>query len=147
MKTSFRFTFAIAISMLASSFTFGQEANADKQNPFAASPDEFEVKTFTAIPRNNKVFINWTAVDLSGNCAYIVQRSVDGKNYDNICVKKGASSPGNSPVLFSFVDDKPVTGNTYYRLKRIAESGVTATGAIEVHNSYGASYSTNIALK
>lgn len=146
MRTSFKFTFAIAISMLASSFSFAQETDADNQSPFAGMPDEFEVRTFTAIPKNNKVFVNWTVVDTSGKCAYIVQRSVDGKNYDNICMKKGAPSPGSSPILFSFVDEKPITGNTYYRLKRIAESGVIATRAIEVHNNEDAG-STNIALK
>lgn len=147
MKNHFKITLAIAVSMLASSFSSAQEANSGKQDPFAATVDEFEVKTFSATPRSNKVFINWTAVDLTGNCAYIVQRSADGTNYDNICIKKGAPSPCSTPILFSFVDEKPVSGNAYYRLKRISEAGATATDAIEVSNNNGPGRSANIALR
>ena len=138
MKVILQSTFIIAAAVLSGLTGFAQDTSpAANGTSKAQEPmDGFELRTFTASARNGKVFVNWSVMDLSGECAYMVQRSFDGDTYDNIGIKKGAPSPANqTALLFSFVDNKPGTGTVYYRIKRISNDGVTATRTIKVNLS------------
>jgi hypothetical protein len=130
---------AFAFTLLTAGFTasYGQEVNNPGTAPFSTEEvkEAFELKTFNAIFRNSKVFVNWTVTDATGDCIYLVERSTDGTNYQKIAVKKGAPSPGKAVLMFSHIDDKPVNGKTYYRIQRAGTSGTTYSQVLAVEST------------
>ncbi len=69
------------------------------------------------------VDLTWSTVTEKNNAKFIVEHSVDGKQFKQIGMVKGA---GNSNVLlkYFFVDVNPVTaGLNYYRLRQVDYNG------------------------
>ena len=50
-----------------------------------------------------------------------LERSIDGTEYEPVGLKEGIGSP--LELLYSWVDTKPVTGVTHYRIKQIDNEG------------------------
>jgi hypothetical protein len=72
---------------------------------------------FTAKSEGKKVRLDWETGSEENNDYFTIERSLDGKNFEQVFTKKGA---GNSKVnLYYFgYDAKPYTGVSYYRLKQ-----------------------------
>jgi hypothetical protein len=72
---------------------------------------------FTAKAEGKKVRLDWVTGTEENNDFFTMERSLDGKNFEQVFTKKGA---GNSKVnLYYFgYDTKPYTGISYYRLKQ-----------------------------
>jgi hypothetical protein len=68
-----------------------------------------------------KVYINWVAKGNSTDCIYVVERSVDGVEFEPVGLKEGIGSP--LELLYSWVDTKPVSGTAHYRIKQIDGDG------------------------
>lgn len=75
----------------------------------------------TAISNSGRVYINWVAKADAPDCIYVVERSVNGTEYEPIGLKEGIHSP--LELLYSWVDTKPVNGEIQYRIKQINEEG------------------------
>ena len=78
---------------------------------------------FSAIPSGQTILLRWTVDDPEGLLSFTVERSNDGKTFDNVwqCdTSTRASSPG-----FSWTDGKPLAGSNFYRLK-YADNGKSA---------------------
>lgn len=73
---------------------------------------------FEGIAQNSKVSLTWSTVSEINFSHFIVQRSTDGKNYENIGEVNGA---GNSTKTqyYNFTDNAPENGMNYYRLKAV----------------------------
>lgn len=76
-----------------------------------------ELVYFKARAAKNKAVIEWaTAMELN-NDFFTIERSADGKDFEQLSTIEGA---GNSSIelSYSFTDDAPLAGTSYYRLKQ-----------------------------
>ncbi len=72
---------------------------------------------FTAIPENSSVTVKWTTGTEKNNDYFTIQRSSDGNNFKDISRIDGAGN-SNSLLNYSYTDDNPLSGTSYYRLKQ-----------------------------
>jgi len=81
------------------------------------SPLPIELLSFDAIPTNNNVVLTWkTAAEINNNY-FTVERSEDAFTYTNVGIVNGAGN-NTSSLNYSLVDDTPLAGISYYRLKQ-----------------------------
>ncbi|MFT6871433.1 MAG: hypothetical protein ACJAVN_000431 [Roseivirga sp.] len=71
---------------------------------------------------NNEAKLEWVTSSETNNSFYTIERSSDGDTFERLGYINGA---GNSEALlyYSFVDSKPVSGLSFYRLKQTDFSG------------------------
>jgi len=69
-----------------------------------------------------KVELNWsTAAEV--NCLeYAIERSADGRQYENIGTVTAAGTTSNIQA-YKFIDDRPLHGNSFYRLRQVDKDG------------------------
>ncbi|MFK7921187.1 MAG: hypothetical protein AB8H47_04485 [Bacteroidia bacterium] len=75
---------------------------------------------FTAQFQDQQVNIDWTSMlpAEQGAKAFFVQRSFDGKKWEDIGMLRGALKE-NVIKAYSFVDNEPILGSNFYRLKQV----------------------------
>lgn len=73
--------------------------------------------SFTGYVNQNKVLLNWSTASEQNTSNFIVQRSSNNNDWENIGVVTAA---GNSSITtyYSFIDEQPVSGINYYRLSQ-----------------------------
>lgn len=76
-----------------------------------------ELLDFSAIKNNNTVLLEWLTASEINNDYFDLERAKDGVNFETIGTIKGV---GNSNIItrYSYVDDSPLNGVNYYRLKQ-----------------------------
>ncbi len=81
------------------------------------------VSSFTAAKKENQVQINWKVSNETGISKYAVQRSGNAANFTTI--KEVLAKGGNSTSTQSYqiIDEVPVSGKNYYRIKTIPQTG------------------------
>lgn len=81
------------------------------------SPLPIKLLSFSAKPNNEDVDLNWTTATEINNDFFTIERSANGKDFSPIGIKKGA---GNSTTVLSYatIDEEPLPGISYYRLKQ-----------------------------
>jgi hypothetical protein len=77
---------------------------------------------FEANPLPEKVSLNWTTSVEINNEYFLVERSTDGKTFEVINRIKGAVNSTNL-LDYSSIDNSPLYGTSYYRLKQIDSFG------------------------
>ena len=93
-------------------------------------PLPIELMSFTASVKDGYVELNWATASELNNDYFDVERSFDGINFTSISKVDGA---GNSTqtLNYSIVDDTPLTGISYYRLKQTDYDGKTSYSDLE----------------
>ncbi len=76
-----------------------------------------ELYSFTAECDGNSVSLKWTTASEINNAYFTIQRSVDGKVFDDITNITGAGN-SNTFINYSYTDKSPFSGVSYYRLKQ-----------------------------
>lgn len=89
---------------------------------FALNPLPVELAYFKGAASKNTVELYWQTASESYNEKFIVERSVDGKAYQAIGVVAGAGTT-QEQQRYIFIDEQPLTGLNYYRLKQIDFDG------------------------
>jgi hypothetical protein len=109
--------------------------------------DQFTVNTTGLLPvdllsfdvqlnRNKKVDIQWSTATESGNDHFSIERSANGNDYT---VLTRISGSGNSTSIqrYSFIDDSPLPGISFYRLSQKDQNDNTAyLGVKKIINNY-----------
>lgn len=81
-----------------------------------------ELIDFTAKPVENSVFLNWkTASELNAD-RFEVERSKDGFTFEKIGEKQAAGTT-TAQQSYSFIDENPLPGMNYYRLRQVDFDG------------------------
>lgn len=76
---------------------------------------------FTAsLAKNQQTYLQWTTANEQAVAFYAVQRSSDGKNWEDIGEVTAHNRERNT---YQFVDEKPQLGTNYYRIEQVAEDG------------------------
>ncbi|GAA4439167.1 hypothetical protein GCM10023188_35300 [Pontibacter saemangeumensis] len=81
-----------------------------------------ELAAFKGYSQNGNAKLVWTTASETDNDKFVVERSLDGRKFDQVGeVKgKGTSSIANS---YSFTDTDPAAGTNYYRLRQVDFDG------------------------
>ena len=99
-------------------------------NPYSAgsSPLPVVLTSFSLTPEENVVRVKWTTSSEINNDFFKVERSWDAYSFEEIGRVSGA---GNSSVArsYTFTDDEPFNGTSYYRLIQIDYDGQSETFA------------------
>lgn len=91
----------------------------DCENPL---PVEFV--DFTAVKNNDKVDIKWTVAKEVNVGEYIIERSGDGRKFEAIQHVK-PSTASTHVKQYSGVDNEPLVGQNYYRIKQVDLDGTS----------------------
>ncbi len=81
-----------------------------------------ELVDFTGSLRKNRVHLSWTTWGEWNNDRFEIERSSDLTNWEKIGEKQGAGS-SLEKIQYSFLDDNPLDGINYYRLKQVDIDG------------------------
>lgn len=113
---------------------FGQQVKGTEEYAFENNVDtEYSLTSFKCKNLDGKVYIIWTVLETSNDCVYVLERSTDNKKYYTIYSEKGAKSPNNIQLVNSFIDEKPLDGVSYYRVKRLIKGKEEASSAFVVN--------------
>lgn len=93
------------------------------QEPAVAikQPGKLEFVKQNVVFNSGRVYLNWVAKGNSNDCIYVIERSIDGNEFEPVGLKEGIGS--QLELLYSWVDTKPVTGTSQYRIKQIDNEG------------------------
>lgn len=83
-----------------------------------------EMVSFQATSENRKVLLNWETASERNNNFFLIEKTMDGKNWETVGKVTGA---GNSAVSkeYSIYDLYPNTGISYYRISQTDYDGKT----------------------
>lgn len=96
------------------------------------SPLPIELLSFKAnVTENNTVKLAWETASEINNSFFTVERSQDVSTWENIIEVTGANN-SNELIVYSALDEFPLTGLTYYRLKQTDFDGRFTYSKIEV---------------
>lgn len=86
------------------------------------TPLPIELVSFEPKVSNNSVALKWTTASEIGNKFFTIERSRDGFNFEVIGEVDGAGN-SSQELHYSFTDNKPFIGSSYYRLKQTDFNG------------------------
>jgi len=83
------------------------------------------LSSFTGVKQGSINKLYWTTESEMNNAGFSIERSADGKNFSTIGYVAAKTENGNSntPLNYSFNDEKPIAGSNYYRLKQTDRDG------------------------
>ncbi len=91
-----------------------------------------ELITFTAkLQTNGSVQLDWATAWEEHNQYFIVQRSIDGERFEPIGSVNGQGTTTNTNH-YHFVDETPVYGRNFYRLKQVDIDGQYSFSSVEL---------------
>jgi hypothetical protein len=85
-----------------------------------------ELLSFNVVSMDNAVLINWSTASEINNDYFTVERSIDGSYWEDIAYVEGAEN-SNITVNYEIVDNDPVSGVSFYRLKQTDFDGTSET--------------------
>jgi hypothetical protein len=83
-----------------------------------------ELLSFTGEAVERTAELEWMTASESNSSHFVVERSTDGYTFAPIG-EVTAAGTSNSLLAYSFVDERPVRGTNYYRLKQVDLDGTT----------------------
>jgi hypothetical protein len=81
-----------------------------------------DILSFTAVPVDKIVQLTWEAKPVTTVSNYIIERSADGFTFAALFSNQAILPDGN-PIQYDAVDDQPLPGTSWYRLKQINTDG------------------------
>lgn len=140
---------ATLLGKLGLSVQYNEDENGDKDNHsiqrFPDGTNNFVITTatpanvnlpvellhFTAKANNNAAILTWATASEENNAYFDVQRSTDGINFETIGQVEGAGTTYDVQE-YTFIDESPVNGINYYRLRQVDIDGQFEFHKIEV---------------
>jgi hypothetical protein len=114
-----------ATNTLTASTPTGYLSNGEVEDYLLIVSDVLAVKftSFTAIPVDNQyVNLNWTSATEMNLKNYVIQRSSDGNNWNDLQSVQPLNNP-DSEQNYSTKDLSPLSGTSYYRIKMVDVGG------------------------
>lgn len=106
-------TGAVTISITTSGGTGASQNNRlDDLAISGTSVLPVKLHSFTALRTKSAVELKWNVSSESGISTYEIQRSIDGINFEKLSDVTARNLPN-----YSFIDNSPITGAIFYRLK------------------------------
>ncbi len=113
-------------SITSGTFTVFNNFFALANPPGGTNPLPVSLSDFRASLSNKKVYVNWATASEINSASFSVERSADNINYTLVKTIDGA---GNSTTIrhYNIIDNSPLQGVSYYRLKQVDYDGTTTT--------------------
>jgi hypothetical protein len=89
----------------------------DSSGPLPVSLLYFKLKSESDI-----VYLNWATASETNNMGFDIEKSINGKVWNRVDFVYGNGN-SNELIEYSFVDNQPYSGISYYRLKQIDYNG------------------------
>ena len=86
------------------------------------APLSAELLSFNLVQQNGSYFINWYTFAEEMGEYYLLDRSKDGNNWENLGQLE-ARNPGGEVTHYVFIDDDPISGISYYRITLYTSDG------------------------
>ncbi len=86
------------------------------------NPLPVELSMFKTNLHGNRIVLNWRSEQETNNKGYEVQKSKDGKSWEKLVWVDGAGTTIERQE-YEVVDENPISGDNYYRLKQIDYDG------------------------
>jgi hypothetical protein len=93
-----------------------------------------ELMSFDANRQSDKVALTWKTANEKDNSHFDIERSADGRTWATIGTQKGAGA-SNTLRKYQFLDDAPLQGVNYYRLRQVDFNGAESFSAVVAVNS------------
>lgn len=77
---------------------------------------------FSATKASNQINLNWSTASEQNNDYFSIERSEDGLSFDAIGKVAGFGN-SSAKVDYTFIDENPLNGTSYYRLKQVDFDG------------------------
>ena len=84
---------------------------------------------FSGINTADKIIVNWKTTAEINSSHYIVQKSSNGKDFENL-IKVGSFNIADAKSGYSITDERPYIGNNFYRLVMVDKDGSMAYSKI-----------------
>jgi len=97
------------------------------------SPLPVEFSLFEATAKEAHVQLDWETQTETMNDRFVVERSIDGRVWEEIGSKPGAGT-SIAPLAYVFIDYQPVQGTSFYRLKQIDFNGAMEYSEVRTVN-------------
>lgn len=91
-----------------------------------ASPLPIDLLSFSANCQGSSVDINWSTATETNNSHFTIEKSLDNINFEPFAEVAGAGN-SSSTIDYSYTDNSPYNGITYYRLKQTDFNGESET--------------------
>ena len=78
---------------------------------------------FSATAKNNTVLLNWSTANEVNNDYFTIERSSNNKDFAGIGKVNSQQATSNNVQQYSFTDNSPLKGVSYYRLKQTDKDG------------------------
>ncbi len=89
------------------------------------------LQEFTARTQERKIMLRWSTGSEQNNSHFSVERSADGKLWDELAQVPGAGF-SSKPIDYQFTDERPANGLNYYRLFQTDFNGTKTELGIQV---------------
>lgn len=139
MKTLIR-NIALIISHVLFSFIVCGQSPVNNDNIYDFNEGrETSIKNLTSFTYKvieKKVYFKLLVRNLSEDCVFVVERSVEDNDYKAVAIKMGKADNNNVDLLYCFQDTLDIDSDkAYYRLKQVFEtSGTFLSEAYVVEN-------------
>ena len=111
---------------------------------FGNFPLPVELTDFKGHLQDHTAILEWNTASETNNLGFEVERSPDGRSWENIGFVRGAGSTSEKQQ-YRFEDVRPLYGDNYYRLKQIDFDGQWEYSPIRIV-PYGAPPSTHLSV-
>jgi hypothetical protein len=114
----------------SASFSISEWTIVDNANTSAGTPCidatvlPIRLVSFTASAERETVSLNWITATERDNDYMAIERSADGREFSTIGRVEGAGST-DSETSYTFADEAPLPGRSYYRLRQVDFDGTT----------------------
>jgi hypothetical protein len=88
-----------------------------------------ELVLFNVECKDSKTKIVWATASETNNDYFTIEKSADATQFENLATITGAGN-SNSYISYSYTDDNPYSGITYYRIKQTDFDGTSTSSAI-----------------
>ena len=95
-------------------------------NPLSgAAPLPVELITFSATRQGSAVQVAWATASEKNSAYFVVERSANGRTFDAL-TRVEAQGTSTARVNYGTLDQAPLGGTSYYRLRQVDKDGTTA---------------------
>jgi hypothetical protein len=94
-------------------------------------PLPIELSKFEANKRDKTVVLDWVTSSEENNDKFVIERSIDGKLFEKLNELKGAGN-SLSTNYYNFIDENPLSGLNYYRLRQIDFDGKSSVSDLRM---------------
>ncbi|WP_218127087.1 integrin alpha [Catalinimonas alkaloidigena] len=89
------------------------------------APLPITLVSFAAVPTTKTVELTWETAAEFNNSHFEIERSQNGQNFETIGQLRGAGT-SHQRLAYQFTDQRPYTGENYYRLKQVDLDGTVS---------------------